>query len=126
MKNRLDVDYYCSPGMSNKAMTRKEAIQALSNGQRVRHAYFTDEEWVEQDGCYYIFEDGVHCNKSDFWSFRSGGAWENDWEVVSRITPMISPQSYIDDIRNITNSLTDEDAKQYIIRKLDTLENLIQ
>jgi len=40
-------------------MTKEEAIQALNEGKKVTHRYFSDDEWVEKlaDG-RYRFEDG--------------------------------------------------------------------
>ena len=44
-------------GMS---MTKEEAIQAMKNGRKVRHCYFSKEEWMtmNSDGMV-VLEDGV-------------------------------------------------------------------
>lgn len=68
-------------------MTRDEIGEALANGERVRHKFFTDSEWMEQVQSgrkkgMYKFEDGVTVKPRDFWRWRRGGVWEYDWEIV--------------------------------------------
>ena len=63
-------------------MTKQEALDALKNGKRVRHYYFSEDEWVEQlNKNTYIFEDGCHCPVDEFWRFRQ--EFEDDWSIVT-------------------------------------------
>lgn len=63
-------------------MTKKEAIEAMKT-QRVRHRYFSSDEWVTQcsNGKYY-FEDGCSVDPEVFWKCRTAKEWEEGWEVI--------------------------------------------
>ena len=63
-------------------MTKHEALLALEEGKTLRHAYFSDTEWVTKDGNQYLFEDGVYCSVREFWKYRDGDSWETGWEIV--------------------------------------------
>ena len=68
-------------------MTKEEAIKAMSEGKKVRHRYFSPDEWMAQlpNGDYQL-EDGViidsHCIYEDFWKYRQDESWLTDWEIV--------------------------------------------
>ena len=62
-------------------MTKFEAITAMKSGQKVRHRYFSPEEWVTIENGYYLFEDGVRCLPTLFWMDRQGEMFDNDWEI---------------------------------------------
>ena len=68
-------------------MNREQMEQALSEGKRVRHRHFTDDEWMEQhptvNDCY-VFEDGVVCPKEEFWAYRVNIGMEEGWEIVEK------------------------------------------
>lgn len=41
-------------------MTKEEAIRAMSEGKKVRHRYFSKDEWVTINSSgLYEFEDGI-------------------------------------------------------------------
>lgn len=62
-------------------MTRSEAITfAISTGKPIRHKYFSKGEFVHYVGNKLFDKDGNELPISEFWSIRSGGYWENDWE----------------------------------------------
>lgn len=64
-------------------MTKQEAIQAMKQGKRVRHRFFSQDEWMTQySNGQIIFEDGVKVNMALFWSDRTGPAWQDGWEIV--------------------------------------------
>lgn len=66
-------------------MTKDEAIEVMKQGKKVRHQYFSQDEWMKQDDerpRYYRFEDGVVCSPEEFWRFRQEKAFETDWEIV--------------------------------------------
>jgi hypothetical protein len=62
-------------------MTRLEAIEKMKEGAKVKHRYFDDHEWIKLDGDRLLFEDRSYCPQQDFWEDRTGGAWENDWDL---------------------------------------------
>ena len=63
-------------------MSKEDALLALSDGIRMTHSSFTEEEWIEQlyDG-NFIFEDGVICSPDEFWTYRED-CFENGWLVA--------------------------------------------
>lgn len=63
-------------------MTKEEAIKAMSEGKKVRHKYFSPEEWVtmKSDG-EYLFEDGYSVSPELFWFDRQESYWNKDWEL---------------------------------------------
>lgn len=64
-------------------MNKRDAISRLiSAGERVRHRYFSDEEWIEfTDGKLYD-ENGYELDWDEFWSLRNSEAFEDGWETV--------------------------------------------
>lgn len=63
-------------------MTRDEAIKAMREGKKVTHMYFDPNEWVTETSTgRYQFEDGVICSPFEFWRYRIGKEWENDWKL---------------------------------------------
>lgn len=62
-------------------MTKEEAIKAMSEGKKVRHRYFSPEEWValNPDGTY-LFEDGYSVLPELFWYDRQASYWNDGWE----------------------------------------------
>ena len=64
-------------------MTKFEAIEAMKAGHKVRHKYFSPDEWMTKTpGGKYLFEDGVICGPSFFWFDRAHEYWNTDWEIV--------------------------------------------
>jgi hypothetical protein len=63
-------------------MTRFEAAQALKEGKKLTHRYFSPNEWVMgiHDG-YYLLEDGVQCTAAEFWKWRQKPMFDDDWEI---------------------------------------------
>lgn len=64
-------------------MTKQEAIKALKEGKELKHRYFSENEWVRQQGCIMIFEDNVRCPQEEFWRYRTDTGWETGWKIVS-------------------------------------------
>lgn len=63
-------------------MTREEAIKAMQT-HRVRHRYFSEEEWVTQcTNGMLLLEDGVMCDPEEFWRWRQDSAWDDGWEII--------------------------------------------
>ena len=54
-------------------MTKEEAIRAMSEGKKVRHRYFSKDEWVTINSSgLYEFEDGVKVDSSLFLDGQTG------------------------------------------------------
>lgn len=66
-------------------MTKEEAKQALIAGERVRHDYYSDGEWLEFNNAgYLVTEDGYHKGKwhDEFWTKYQW--WEDGWHIVNK------------------------------------------
>lgn len=63
-------------------MSKDEAIQALKDGKKLKHQYFSPGEWVRQfSPMVYEFEDGVRQHKEEFWNMRTAKTWNTEWEL---------------------------------------------
>lgn len=67
-------------------MTKQEAIQAMKEGKKVAHRYFSQGEWMKMVGKGFEFEDGVQCDQDYFWMDRNDKYWETDWHIVEEAT----------------------------------------
>lgn len=66
-------------------MTKNEAIKAMSEGKKVRHKYFSKDEWITQcSNGLFMFEDGVKVSEELFWFDRSEPYWDDNWEIVEQ------------------------------------------
>lgn len=63
-------------------MTKAEAIEAMKNGRKVRHTYFSPDEWASMDMGMIVLEDGVTCEPDEFWRYRESPIFDNGWSVV--------------------------------------------
>lgn len=65
-------------------MTKQEAKQAIKEGKKVTHEYFTPGEFVMKDPeeGVVVFEDGVRQVEREFWAFRATAEWNEGWEVI--------------------------------------------
>ena len=65
-------------------MNKREAIQAMRDGKKVRHSSFSLKEWMKGDYSQdeYIFEDGVRVSQYQFWKIRQKESWWNGWSIV--------------------------------------------
>jgi hypothetical protein len=63
-------------------MTREEAYQAMQDGKKVTHRYFSSDEFYQMKGPRIIAEDGVD-HTPIFWD-ESQNNWRKDgWEIKS-------------------------------------------
>jgi len=62
-------------------MTRNEAIEAIKQGKKITHDYFSREEFVTiaANGDDYLLEDGVTVTRELFWWDRSGEHFNDGW-----------------------------------------------
>lgn len=68
-------------------MTKTEAIQAMQEGKKVTHRYFSPDEYIRSDGRRIYTEENYSCTHYEFWAMRDGEAWETDWELFTKDTP---------------------------------------
>ena len=71
-------------------MNRDEAKQALSEGKKITHDFFQNDEYVYLE-CVNpntrpikyecVFEDGVTQDEDEFWLIRSDDNWNEGWEI---------------------------------------------
>ena len=64
-------------------MTKTEALQAMKDGKRVSHYYYTQDEFLSMDKNGHIYtEEGydMGTEKSEFWVFIQ--KWEDGWSIV--------------------------------------------
>lgn len=68
-------------------LTKEQAIEAMQEGKKVTHQYFSPDEWVTltSDGLFQ-FEDKVVCTPEMFWQDRSGNNWETGWSLFNPST----------------------------------------
>lgn len=73
---------YTEPNILNKA----QVIQALKEGKKLTHRYFSANEFVFQpdpNKNVYQFEDGVQLSANMFWLDRNIDQWDTDWEIIN-------------------------------------------
>lgn len=88
-------------------MTKIEAINAMKNGAIITHEYFADDEWIStnQNGLIYTLEDGVKCDASEFWRWRSGDVWDNGYSLYLLPTDNLDIE-VVDDLKEISKQYT--------------------
>lgn len=62
-------------------MTKQEAVHAMDAGNKVRHRYFSDNEWATMKNGCILFEDGVKMSVIEFWNDRTDKGWDEDWSL---------------------------------------------
>ena len=62
-------------------MTKEEAIKAMSEGKKVRHRYFSFDEWMTMKDGMIVLEDGVICPPQEFWQWRTDSRWDDGYEL---------------------------------------------
>jgi hypothetical protein len=64
-------------------MTKSEAHEAMKNGEKVRHTYFTDDEWATMEMGMIVLEDGVRCSPAEFWKWRQHKEFDDGWSIFN-------------------------------------------
>jgi hypothetical protein len=65
-------------------MTKQEAITAMKAGAKLTHKSFMLNEWVTMEGNKTIItEEGYALSDKEFWAYRTGDYFENDWSIWS-------------------------------------------
>lgn len=62
-------------------MNKEEAIQAMQEGKKVTHRYFTPDEWMTMRMGMVVLEDGVVCTPQEFWQWRTDSVWNNGYKL---------------------------------------------
>lgn len=62
-------------------MNRSEAMQALREGKKITHVYFTDGEFVYLEEGKVMYEDGASSSVEFFWSIRENELWDKGWKI---------------------------------------------
>jgi len=67
-------------------MTRQEMIVQLSKGKKIRHKYFSPDEWIQKKENGGIYSEDGACwgggTTGEAMEIRKGGFWDDDWELV--------------------------------------------
>jgi hypothetical protein len=65
-------------------MTKNEAIEVMKRGFKVRHKYFSEDEWMTYVNNYTIMtEEGYEHNAEMFWRMdRNGKEWDKGYYLV--------------------------------------------
>jgi hypothetical protein len=50
-------------------MSKEEAIQAMKEGKKVTHRFFSSDEWMTIENGFLLLEDGVRISLEDFLIF---------------------------------------------------------
>lgn len=61
--------------------SKEEAIILMKQGEKLRHPYFSDDEWITMKGNIVVMELGQECWASEFWRDRQSSGWENGWAL---------------------------------------------
>lgn len=64
-------------------MSKEEAIQAMKEGKKVTHRFFSSDEWMTIENGFLLLEDGVRISLEDFFNFRSDSLWDNGYELIT-------------------------------------------
>jgi len=68
-------------------MTRDEALQAMIDGEKVSHRFFSSDEYIYMVAQNIFTEEGYDCGTVNqaFWISRGGrsgdDAWLTDWSI---------------------------------------------
>ena len=74
-------------------LSKYEAIKTMSQGKKVTHRYFRNNEWMTLTATgMYLFEDGVVYPSFLFWKYRQGEYWETGWSLYGAYNPDIGCQ----------------------------------
>ena len=63
-------------------MTKEEAIQAMREGDKVSHYYFSEKEFVEMKNEKIIMPDGEECTPEEFSDSYQEHCYDEDWDIL--------------------------------------------
>lgn len=65
-------------------LSLEQAKEQLRLGKTVQHRYFSDHEYISQQGCMIITEEGYKCEQSEFWKYRQGEGFASGWKIIEK------------------------------------------
>jgi hypothetical protein len=60
-------------------MTRIEAIAEMKKGNKIKHLFFLDNEWMTMRNGEIITEEGYKHFPYEFWSYRQLESWNDGY-----------------------------------------------
>lgn len=60
-------------------MDKEQAIEAMKQGKKLTHNYFSNDEWITIENNIIISEDGV--KHHNFWGIRNSESWKTGWSI---------------------------------------------
>lgn len=65
-------------------MNKQKAIQAMREGKKVKHQFFSRDEWmtIVPNTNLIMLEDGVTIFLDDFFADRDGVGWDDGYEIL--------------------------------------------
>lgn len=63
-------------------MTKKEAIEAILKGVKVKHWLFSEEEYLYLDEEAFKDEKGLVLDWFDFWKYKQHKNFDNGWSEL--------------------------------------------
>lgn len=76
------------------AMNKQEAIQKMSEGHKVTHKWFGDDEWMTIENGKLLLEDGVICSMSEFWLWRRDDSWDDGYSLFEAVEVSTTNKDY--------------------------------
>jgi len=65
-------------------MSREEAIQAMKQGERITHRYFSDDEFIYMDDPLEIKDESGYAFPAWlFWSHRNTEQWNDGFDLFN-------------------------------------------
>ncbi len=62
-------------------MTRQQAIDAINQGNKITHRFFSPGEFICKSDGLYNDERGIQFEQQDFWDARTGPEWQDGWMI---------------------------------------------
>lgn len=63
-------------------MNKQQAIEAMKNGEKIKHSLFSNEEFITMKEDEIIDEKGY--TLKDFWKYRTGQVWESNYWIYNK------------------------------------------
>ncbi len=67
-------------------MDKEGAIQAMKDGLKVTHPYFSEGEYIYMKRGKLYDHNNTELT-SYYWDLRKGRAWQDNWTIVDEPTP---------------------------------------
>ena len=64
-------------------MTQFEAIQELNKGAKIKHDFFSDNEFIRKDDEGNLLDEAnIQLNEEMFWHYRNDRKWTHGWSIA--------------------------------------------